>query len=192
MKKNTITILLTILILLLSASAGYAETTKPEPGFWGWFFTYKRMKEVAPIKEALYNDECGSCHFPYQAGLLPEGSWRKLLDAKALEDHFGDNAELDDKTRKQLLDILVAHSAEKSWYKRSRKVMWSLNKDEAPLRITKVPYIEDKHKEVYEKVVKNSKKVKSLSYCDKCHMRADKARYDDDTVVIPDYGTWTW
>ena len=150
------------------------------------------MKEVAPMTDKTYLEECGSCHFAYQAGLLPENSWRKLLDAKALEDHFGENAELDEDPRKHILTLLVSKSADKSWYKRSRKIMSSLDKDENPLRITEIPYLKDKHEEVKEEVVKTSEKVKSLSYCNKCHQRAEMASFDDDTVVIPDHGTWTW
>jgi hypothetical protein len=187
MKNNTTTLLLSAIMLFSCVSAAHAEQS-----FWSWLFSVKRMKEVAPMTDPVYNEECGACHLAYQAGLLPERSWRKLLDAKALEDHFGENAELDEETRKHILDVLVANSADKSWYKRSRKIMSSLDKDQTPLRITQVPYIKEKHEEVMEEVVKTSKKVKSLSFCDKCHQQAEQGRYDDDTVVIPGYGTWTW
>ena len=70
--------------------------------------------------------------------------------------------------------------------------MVSLSEDKAPLRIIEVPYIRRKHHEVYEDVVKKSDKVKSLSFCDKCHEKAKEGNFDDDTVVIPGYGNWTW
>ena len=38
--------------------------------------------------------------------------------------------------------------------------------------------IADKHHDVKEDVVKTSKKVKSMSYCDKCHQKADEGRFD--------------
>ena len=121
----------------------------------------------------------------------PEGSWRNLLDAKALTDHFGEDAELDEETRTHILKLLVANSADKSIYKRSKKVMGSLEPGATPLRITEVPYIHRKHHEIPEKLIKQPK-VKSLSQCDKCHMEAEKGNFDDDTVVIPGYGNWTW
>ncbi|MCW9089130.1 MAG: diheme cytochrome c, partial [Gammaproteobacteria bacterium] len=35
---------------------------------WGWS---RRAPDVAPVKNELYQSECGSCHFAYQPGLLP-------------------------------------------------------------------------------------------------------------------------
>ena len=64
--------------------------------------------------------------------------------------------------------------------------------EHAPLRIIEVPYIKRKHNEIPEKLVKGNSKVKSLSYCDKCHQKADANSFDDDTVNIPGHGDWTW
>jgi len=186
MKKNSI-VFVAILILFGSVSISQAGES-----FFSWLLSLDRQNEVAPVTDEIYNEECGSCHFPYQPGLLPERSWSKLLKAKALADHFGENAELDEETRSHLFDILAAGSADKSRHKRSRKIMVSLSENEAPLRITEVKYIRRKHHEVYDEVVKKSKKVKSLSFCDKCHQKAAEGIYDDDTVLIPGYGRWTW
>ncbi len=188
MKTNYSRYVLVLFLTVCGVSVAHAE----QQSYWSWLITFKRMKEVAPITDKLYEEECGSCHFAYQPGWLPEASWRKLLDAKALEDHFKENAELDEQTRKKLLDILVANSADKSRYKRSKKVMASLPEGEAPLRITETPYIKTKHQEVYDDVVSKSKKVKSLSYCDKCHQKAKEADFDDDTVYIPGHGYNSW
>ena len=43
-----------------------------------------RQKEVNPVNNKQYKDECGSCHFAYQPGLLTTRSWEKLLTEKAL------------------------------------------------------------------------------------------------------------
>ena len=48
---------------------------------------------IDPGESKLYGQECGSCHFPYQPGLLPAVSWERIMGG--LEDHFGENAELD-------------------------------------------------------------------------------------------------
>ena len=188
MKKYLLTILTVSFLTVSFVPVSQAE----EVGFWSWLFSIKRYKEVAPVTNEVYLEECGACHFPYQPGLLPEASWRKLLDAKALADHFGENAELDDSTRKQILDVLVASSADKSRYKRSKKIMAFLGENEAPLRITKTEYFEEKHEDIGDDYVKNNKKVKSFSYCNKCHQEAKNAIYDDDTVYIPGKGYWTW
>ncbi len=163
-----------------------------DESFLDWLLTTESRNEVKPMQNELYNDECSDCHFPYQAGLLPEASWRKLLDPKALEDHFGDNAELDDETRTALLNALIADSADKSRYKRSKKIMSSLGENEAPIRIIDIPYIKRKHHEIPDKLITKNDKVKSLSFCDTCHQKADEGIYDDDSVVIPGHGNWTW
>ena len=184
-----------VVALAMSIALTSTAMAAQQQGFWSWLFTMERMKEVAPVSNESYQEECGSCHFAYQPGWLPAASWKKLLDAKALENHFKENAELDDALRMKLLNFLVENSAETSRYKRSRKVMASLgdvSAEQAPLRITEVPYIRRKHHEVVEDVLKKNSKVKSLSYCDDCHQMAAKNSFDDDTVKIPDYGHWTW
>lgn len=187
MKNQSIAILFSILFLLGDVSVSFAAE-----GYGGWLLSVSRKKEVEPVTDKLYNEECGSCHMAYQPGLLPEASWRKLLTAKALADHFGENAELDKKDRLHILDIAVKNSADKSYRKRSKKIMKSLDEGQAPLRIIDVPYIKDKHEDVYEDVVQKRKKVKSLSFCDECHMKAKEGNYDDDTVKIPGEGHWNW
>jgi len=162
-----------------------------EDGFLSWLLSVERKNEVAPVKNEVYEEECGSCHYPYQPGLLPSGSWQKLLAADALEDHFGDNAELDNDLRTELLSFLEQNAADKSYFKRSRKIFSSL-KGETPLRITEVPYIRYKHEELTDDMVKNNPKVKSLSFCNACHREIKYGRFDDDTVDIPGYGNWTW
>lgn len=178
----------TMLIAALSIPVASAD----EDTFNSWLFSFKRKNEVVPVKDDKYQEECSACHFAYQPGLLPEASWRKLVQASALEDHFGENAELDEETRKHIEDYLAQHSADKSHFKRSKKIMVSLKADEAPLRITEVPYIKRKHEEIPEKMIKGNSKVKSLSFCDKCHREAKSARFDDDTVSIPGYENKHW
>jgi len=180
------------IMLLSTGFFGMTVAHAEKESYWSWMFSLDRKKEVAPVTDKLYNDECGSCHFAYQPGWLPEGSWRKLMDAKALENHFKENAELEEQTRLKLLDILVADSADKSRFKRSKKIMASLPEGEEPLRITEIPYIKAKHQGVYDDVVSKGGKVKSLSYCDKCHQKAKDADFDDDTVYIPDHGYNSW
>lgn len=186
MKKTTAWIFVGCLSLS-AAGAAHAEQS-----FWDWFFSFKRMKEVEPVADKAWDKECGSCHLAYQPGLLPARSWEKLLTPDALADHFGDSAEMDEETRKHLLELATRHAADKSYYKRSRKVMSSLDASQAPLRIIEVPSMREKHEKIPTSWVKENPKVKSLSFCDKCHQRAHRADYDDDTVVIPDHGTWTW
>ncbi len=167
----------------LVATSAHAE--------WTDWFSFKRAKEFPTVNDAEYNKECGSCHFAYQPGLMPAASWQKVMDANALADHFGDNAELDNETRQRLLKILVDGAADNTHSKRSRKIMASLD-GEAPLRIIEIPYIKSRHSEIPANLVKENPKVKSLSQCQRCHQEIEQGSYDDDSVFIPGHGYWTW
>lgn len=171
-------------LLLLNGSA------MAEESFAGWLFDFGRNKEVKPVTDKQYQNECGDCHFAYQPGLLPGKSWQKLLNTEALKDHFGDNAELDKDVLQAVREYALENAADKSWYKRSRKIARDTAEGETPLRITGVRYIKRKHQEIPEKMVKGNQGVKSLSYCDKCHTQAAKGVFDADTVSIPNYPDW--
>jgi hypothetical protein len=177
----------TLLAATLMAGSGIALA---EESFTGWWFSFERHKEVKPVDNPTYKEECGACHLAYQPGLLPARSWEKLLTEDALGDHFGDDASLDADTLKEIRDYALANAADKSFYKRSRKIALATEKGDAPLRITEVRYIKRKHHEIPEKMVKGNKDVKSLSHCNKCHTKTDKGVFDSDTVSIPNYPDW--
>lgn len=174
-------IIASVLLLPLTVVAGDSS--------WSWF-SLKRMKGVAPVSNADYQRECSACHFAYQPGLLPKRSWQKLLAAEALADHFNENAELDEAVQQQITAYALENAADTSNYKRSRKVMSSLNNDEAPLRIIEVPYIKQKHEKIPSKYIVGNPEVQSLSNCNNCHTQAEKGVFDDDTVYIKGYGRW--
>ena len=134
-----------------------------------------------PVDNAVYKESCGACHFPYQPGLLPSSSWEKILSG--LDDHFGEALELDPESKSIIAEYLKANAAEHSSAKRAVKIMRSLG-SRAPLRITEIPYIQEKHHEVSASVLKR-KSIGSLSNCSACHTTAEKGIYDDDNVVIP-------
>lgn len=158
--------------------------------FSQWLMTFSRTKEVQPVNNDNYAEECGSCHYAYPPGLLPLQSWEKLLAPKALEDHFGENAELEPEVLQDIQNYVYKNSADKSYYKRSRKIMKSIGEGEAPLRITQIKYIKRKHHELTDAMVKNNKDVNSLSNCNACHTKAEKGVFDNDTVKIPHFESW--
>ncbi len=145
-------------------------------------------ERVTAVNNENYREECGSCHFVYQPGLLPARSWQKLMGN--LEEHFDDNAELEADAQQTLTDYLVKNAADFSRDKFSRKLIRRLSKTETPLRITELPYFVHEHDDVPKRLVSGNPKVKSFSYCDKCHTRADKGDYSEDNIRIPGYGRW--
>ncbi len=170
-------VLLGVLLVVPSARAGLLDLLP-------------RHKELAPVTDGLYLDECGACHFAFQPGWLPVASWQKLIAPTALEDHFGDNAELDEGDRRAIATLLERGAADHSDRKRAKKVMRSLGGD-APLRITEVPYIRKKHQRIADELISGNDDVKTLANCDACHTEAESGNFDDDTVVIPNHGPWT-
>jgi len=143
---------------------------------------------VAPVADARYAKECGSCHFAYPPGLLPARSWQKLMGN--LADHFGDNAELLPEDAAAITGYLVKNAADRSTYRRSARIADSLYAGETPIRITRTPYIAGKHDEIPVRLVTGNPKVRSLSNCTACHTRAEAGSFREGEISIPGYGRW--
>ena len=143
--------------------------------------------DVAVVNNQKYSDECGSCHFAYQPGLLPERSWKKIMSS--LDDHFGENAEVPAEDRQILSDYLAKNAGDHSNFKRSVKLMRSIPSSETPLRVSKIPYFVKEHREVGNKI-KGSTKVKSISNCEACHQKAADGSYAESEINIPGIGRW--
>ena len=144
--------------------------------------------DVAPVSDVRYAQECGSCHFAYQPGLLPARSWQKLMGN--LADHFGDNAELPQEDAAAITDYLVKNAADRSNYRRSVKINNSLSARQTPVRITEAPYIVRKHRKIPARLITGNPKVKSLSQCNACHAKAEAGSFSDHDVDIPGHGRW--
>lgn len=142
--------------------------------------------DVAPVSDARYAKECGSCHFAYPPGLLPARSWQKLMGN--LADHFGENAELPQEDVVAITDYLVKNAADRSNYRRSVKISGSLSPAQTPVRITQVPYIASKHDEIPARLIAGNPKVKSLSQCTACHAKAEAGSFSEREINIPGYG----
>jgi len=184
--------LLTVSLLMLStAMLGISGTTFADSNTKGsfldrWFGGKK--PGVAPVENPQYLEECGSCHFPYQPGLLPARSWTKMMGS--LDNHFGENAELPAEDANIIKDYLLKNAADKSSYKRSVKIMKSLRSDDAPLRVSDTPYFVKKHNELTADMVLNNPKVGSLSNCNACHTQAAKGSFSEKEILIPNFGAW--
>lgn len=151
-------------------------------------FDFSQKRGVAPVTDTFYTQECASCHFAYQPGLLPERSWRKLMGN--LQDHFQTDASLEPEDNQRILNYLVENSADKfTNYKRSKKINNSIQSDETPIAVTKTPYFIKKHRRIAQNLIAQ-KEVKSLSNCIACHTTADKGIYSERAIKIPNYGRW--
>ncbi|MCI0508273.1 MAG: diheme cytochrome c [Gammaproteobacteria bacterium] len=149
---------------------------------------WKKQPGIAPVINPLYKEECGSCHFAYQPGWLPEQSWRDMMSN--LDSHFGDNAEVNPANHQAILDYLVNNSADKSDHRRSKKIMQSLGSLTAPQRITETGYFKHEHDEIPDSLVEKNDKVASLSHCNACHQDAEQGSFSEGNIKIPGHGKW--
>jgi Dihaem cytochrome c len=180
MKRTTpLPVLLAAALMVCSAAATAQESLT------GWLFTMQRMKEVRPVSDPTYQSECSECHLAYPPGLLPARSWDLLLTADALQQHFGANAGIDATALRQLRAYALAHAADTSYTKRSRKIAAATVSGPTPLRITQLSSIERSHRQITAQQVSGNPRVKSLSHCDACHTQAAQGVFDNDTVLIP-------
>ena len=119
-----------------------------------------------------YQQECAACHVAYPPGMLPTGSWKRLMND--LPHHYGTDASLDPATLKEVGTWLNANAGT---YKRVR--------EEPPQdRITRSAWFIRKHDEVSSAAWKRPA-VKSAANCIACHTRSDQGDFSERNVRIP-------
>lgn len=130
------------------------------------------------MQNALFVKECASCHTLYPPHILPSASWVTMMGN--LENHFGDDASLDEAQNRNILDFLVKNSAETSTQKVSVKVLDSIkNKD--IIAITQSDFWKKKHKDIPKKVFAH-RDVKSKANCKACHSDIEKGLIENDKI----------
>ncbi|MEW8523919.1 MAG: diheme cytochrome c [Candidatus Thiodiazotropha endolucinida] len=137
----------------------------------------------------LYQEECGSCHFPYQPVFLPAASWRTMMGK--LDEHFGENAELSAEDQATLSSYLISNAADRVNREIPNKVMWSLRSSPVPERITETGFFKHEHNEIPYSV-RNRKSGEKLTFsnCDSCHKKALQGSYNEHEIIIPGIGRW--
>ena len=131
---------------------------------------------------ALWREECGSCHLAFHPSLLPARSWQKIMAEQGK--HFGTDLALDDATSKELLAFLVNNSAETSTREAALKINRSIKPGNTPLRITETPYWVRKHEDITESDWRSAK-VKNKLNCAACHLDAEAGTFEDAAMQIP-------
>lgn len=131
----------------------------------------------------LYLAECGGCHTAYAPGMLPPRSWRRLLDG--LEDHFGEDATLEEPKRLALIKELetLAGAGGKSEV-RLQRLRAAIPASDVPLRLSTNPYLVALHDELLEAVWQR-KGVGSRANCGGCHPHANTGHYTEREVKVP-------
>jgi nitrate/TMAO reductase-like tetraheme cytochrome c subunit len=149
----------------------------------GWLFASGGEKSRLPaVDNALWRQECASCHLAFHPAFLPERSWRKMM--AGLDRHFGENAELDAASTKAIAEFLAANAADRSEGKRARKVAASIAPNQTPLRISESPWFARKHDEVAPATWQR-KGIGGPANCAACHPRAEQASFSEHEIRIP-------
>ncbi len=152
-----------------------------EGGFW------RRSADLPVPPNRLYRSECGSCHFAYPPGMLPERSWSRIM--ASLNRHFGDDASLEPDEREAIERFLRGHAADRLPNRFSRSILRSIG-DDAPLRFTGTAFFRRAHHEIPPRMVTGNPKVGSFANCTACHTGAERGFFNEDSVRIPGYGRW--
>jgi hypothetical protein len=121
----------------------------------------------------VWRSECGSCHVAYPPGLLTAPDWRRIM--AGLERHFGSDASLDDKTRRQILAFLEHHASRSGRHASPDG------------RITTTAWFRSEHRELPASVWRGGR-VKSAARCEACHAGAAEGRYGEREIRLPGGG----
>ena len=140
--------------------------------------------DVGTNDSPQYEKECGTCHFPYQPGWLPERSWRRLMSS--LGSHFGDNAEVNAGAREAITSYLTSRAADRSTNLRSRELMAVIPPGDTPISITKVLYVGGIHGGFLDPNFKGKPEAKTLAQCPLCHQRANRGWFAAVNFTVSD------
>ena len=136
-------------------------------------------------EHTLFYEECISCHTLYPPYLLPKKSWIVMMDN--LENHFGDDASLDETDTLSIKEYLINNSANSSTKESAFKIIKSINeKDENKtiLAITETKFWINTHKSIDKDIFKN-KTITKNSNCKACHKNFEQGLLNDKDIKIP-------
>ena len=140
------------------------------------------------LQNALYIQECASCHMGFQSEFLPKRSWIKMMNT--LENHFGVDASFDELDEKQIRNYLGSNASDsKNIYANMAKFARSISKDATPIAISEIPKFKKEHREISQNLI-SQKEVRTISNCIACHSDAKRGLYKERNIFIPNFGRW--
>jgi hypothetical protein len=152
----------------------------------------RRAASVSPptggtAAQARYQSECGGCHLAYPPRLLPATAWGRVMGT--LDNHFGDDAGLDQGIADDLLAYIQAEAADANPLRGPPPRLQDQTGEDPP-RITQTRSFLNQHDEVPARLAFDNPEVRSFSNCQACHRGAAQGRFDEDEVSIPGVGRW--
>ncbi len=166
-QSSILAAIIVIILLLAGATTIWALGRIPASGI------------IAMPANSTYSSECGDCHSAFHPSLLPAASWRQIMTS--LDDHFGEDASLDQQTASKIASFLDHYSAE-HWDTEAANNLRHISAQN-PLIITASPYWQHRHSNISDDVFKQ-KNVGSKSNCDACHADAQTGLFADQMIKI--------
>ena len=131
---------------------------------------------VSKVTNALTLEECSACHMAFQAGFLPERSWRAIM--ANLTDHFGEDASLSAEATQEITDYLAANAMDKT--KSGERFLRDISPDAIPLRISEFKWFTHEHGSRRINSANSNPDIGTISNCTACHRGAERGYFDDD------------
>lgn len=120
-----------------------------------------------------FRAECGGCHMAFPPALLTAPNWKQVM--ARLDKHYGDNATLDEKTRREIEGFLARNAATDN----------RMAGEGDPPRLTTSAWFQRKHRKVPASLWHDTR-VKSPANCAGCHSRAEQGNYSEREITLPE------
>ena len=163
--------LLALVVLVLCGTISVAQVDD-EDGNYGSSI----RGDTARIAQAAakFRQECSPCHVAYPPGMLPTGSWRKIM--AGLANHFDTDASLSVAEVEEITGFLEDNSVD----------YWGA-KMESTLRISETNWFLRRHNVyVVPLDIWNSPAVKCAANCPACHRQAENGDFSERSSSLPE------
>ena len=97
-----------------------------------------------------------------------------------LENHFGDDASIDEESNKNILAFLLKNSAETSTMEASWNFLNSI-KDKDIISLSETTFWKKTHEDIPKEIF-NNKKIRSKANCKACHSDIEKGLIEDENI----------
>ena len=136
----------------------------------------------SPVAEynPLVAEECSACHMLYHPSLLPAKDWERIT--ATLEDHYGEDASLDDESTAKIRDWLMANAAETADTRAAN--VFQLNPAGGIKSLTDTAFWRARHRGLSDATFDN-KAVRARSNCVACHEDAESGWFNPFEIEIP-------
>ena len=126
-----------------------------------------------------YADNCADCHHAHHPSLRTADMWERIING--LDDHFGEDASIDEKTAAEILAFLKANDATHF----DTEAAVRLGRAKTPdMRISSAAWWKKRHAGLAEAVFR-APAVGSKANCNACHKDAQTGRFDDVNIHVP-------